>query len=106
MPLIFLFLIVFSCVSLSNEVEEQIKVSFNQDWNFLPSADKISAEDIKLFNPSHPKEIFNTSAGSWISRGSGQESLISLRSPVLTGSGACGSFLILEDGLPLSLIHI
>ena len=101
MPLIFLFLIVFSCVSLSNEVEEQIKVSFNQDWNFLPSADKISAEDIKLFNPSHPKEIFNTSAGSWISRGSGQESLISLRSPVLTGSGACGSFLILEDGLPI-----
>ena len=48
-----------------------------------------------------PKEIFNTSAGSWISRGSGQESLISLRSPVLTGSGACGSFLILEDGLPI-----
>ena len=39
--------------------------------------------------------------GGWISRGSGQESLISLRSPVLTGSGACGSFLILEDGLPI-----
>ena len=37
----------------------------------------------------------------WISRGSGQEHLTSIRSPVLTGPGACGSFLILEDGIPI-----
>ena len=37
----------------------------------------------------------------WVSRGSGQEHLTSIRSPVLTGPGACGSFLILEDGISI-----
>ena len=83
------------------ETNEELTVSTNQNWNFKPSSETISSEEIKFLNVTHNKELFNTSAGSWISRGSGQESLISLRSPVLTGSGACGSFLILEDGLPI-----
>ncbi len=36
-----------------------------------------------------------------LQRGSGQESLTALRSPVLTGAGACGSVLVLEDGIPI-----
>jgi hypothetical protein len=36
-----------------------------------------------------------------IQRGSGEESLTALRSPVLTGAGACGSVLVLEDGIPI-----
>ena len=36
-----------------------------------------------------------------IQRGSGQESLTALRSPVLTGAGACGAVLVLEDGIPI-----
>ena len=36
-----------------------------------------------------------------IQRGSGQESLTALRSPVLTGAGACGSVLVLEDWIPI-----
>ncbi len=39
--------------------------------------------------------------GAFIQRGSGQESLTALRSPVLTGPGSCGAFLFLEDGIPL-----
>ena len=27
--------------------------------------------------------------------------LLAIRSPVLTGAGACGAFLLLEDGMPL-----
>ena len=41
-----------------------------------------------------------------IQRGSGQESLTALRSPVLTGAGACGSLLVLEDGIPIRPVGI
>ncbi|MEK9607803.1 MAG: Plug domain-containing protein, partial [Gammaproteobacteria bacterium] len=101
MPFALLLLLFFSSFSLLAETNEELTVSTNQNWNFKPSSETISSEEIKFFNVTHNKELFNSSAGSWISRGSGQESLISLRSPVLTGSGACGSFLILEDGLPI-----
>ena len=101
MPIVYFVLLFFSSFSYLTETDEELLVSLGNNWNFLPSADEISAEEIKFHNLSHAKELFNLSAGSWISRGSGQESLISLRSPVLTGSGACGSFLILEDGLPI-----
>tara|TARA_B100000963_G_scaffold308125_1_gene283481 strand:- start:24 stop:2039 length:2016 start_codon:yes stop_codon:yes gene_type:complete len=101
MPIIYFVLIFFSSFSYLIETDEELLVSLGNSWNFSPSADEISSEEIKFKNSYHTKELFNISAGSWISRGSGQESLISLRSPVLTGSGACGSFLILEDGLPI-----
>ena len=78
-------------------------VSTNQNWNFKPSLETISSDEIRFLNVSHNKELFNTSAGTWISRGSGQESLISLRSPVLIGSEHA-DLLILEDGLPISLL--
>ncbi|MDX1570319.1 MAG: TonB-dependent receptor [Xanthomonadales bacterium] len=50
---------------------------------------------------THPNEIFSAAPGGWISRGSGQEHLTALRSPVLTGAGACGAFLYLENGIPV-----
>ncbi|MGI9345135.1 MAG: TonB-dependent receptor [Gammaproteobacteria bacterium] len=49
----------------------------------------------------HPNEIFSDIPGAWISRGSGQEHLSAIRSPVLTGSGACGAVLWLEDEVPI-----
>ena len=49
----------------------------------------------------HSNQLFNRVSGAWISRGNGQESLVSLRSPVLTGAGACGAFLTAEDGIAL-----
>ena len=49
----------------------------------------------------HPAEILNSSAGVNIHRGSGQEHLTAIRSPVLTGGSGAGSFLYLEDGVPL-----
>ena len=53
-------------------------------------------------NPhQHINEIAWHAPGTWISRGSGQEQLIAIRSPVLTGAGSCGAFVILEDGIPI-----
>lgn len=49
----------------------------------------------------HVHEIMTRVAGVWVSRGSGQEHLTAIRSPVLTGAGSCGSFLFLEDGIPI-----
>ena len=101
MPFFLFLLLLFPSFSFLTETNEELTVSTNQNWNFKPSSETISSDEIRFLNISHNKELFNLSAGGWISRGSGQESLISLRSPVLTGSGACGSFLILEDGLPI-----
>ena len=98
--IIFTFTI-FSSFAFVTDTDEELNVSFERNWNFSPSVEIISNQEIEFLNASHTKELFNTSAGTWVSRGSGQESLISIRSPVLTGSGACGSFLILEDGLPI-----
>jgi len=49
----------------------------------------------------HASEALNAVAGVNIQRGSGQESLTAIRSPVLTGGAGAGSFLFLEDGVPL-----
>jgi len=49
----------------------------------------------------HPAEILNTVAGVNIHRGSGQEHLTAIRSPVLTGGAGAGSFLYTLDGVPL-----
>jgi iron complex outermembrane recepter protein len=39
--------------------------------------------------------------GVWISRGSEQEHLTAVRSAVLSGPGACGAFLLQENGVPI-----
>ncbi len=65
------------------------------------SAARISGDDVDLVAPTHSSEVINRAAGAMIQRGSGEESLIALRSPVFTGGGACGEFLILEDSIPI-----
>lgn len=47
-----------------------------------------------------PAEILNQAPGVNIQMNSGQEHLISIRSPVLTAGAGQGSFLILENGVP------
>lgn len=49
----------------------------------------------------HPAEALNAVAGVNIHRGSGQEHLTAIRSPVLTGGAGAGSFLFLENAIPL-----
>ena len=56
---------------------------------------------IERIAAQHSNQVFNRVAGAWVSRGNGQESLISLRSPVLTGAGSCGAFMTAQDGISL-----
>ncbi len=51
--------------------------------------------------PTHIEEAMQRVAGANIQRGNGQEYLPALRSPVLSGAGACGGLLTLEDGIAL-----
>ncbi len=69
--------------------------------SYAGSATRIAADASELVGATHSSELVNRAAGAMIQRGSGQESLTALRSPVLTGAGACGAVLVLEDGIPI-----
>lgn len=62
---------------------------------------RVDASSLSLIGATHPAEVFGSVPGAYVSDNGGQESLVSLRSPLLTGVGACGAFLFLEDGLPI-----
>ncbi|MCP5093678.1 MAG: TonB-dependent receptor [Gammaproteobacteria bacterium] len=62
---------------------------------------QLGAEAIAAVGHQHINELMTRIAGVWLSRGSGQEHLTAIRSPVLTGAGSCGDFLFLEDGIPI-----
>ncbi len=61
--------------------------------------DRISSADIALVGAVHPSDILNRATGVHVQTNNGMESLPSLRSPVLTGPGAAGAYLFLEDGI-------
>jgi outer membrane receptor protein involved in Fe transport len=68
---------------------------------YAGSITRLSADDISWTGATHHSELVNQAPGAFIQRGSGEESLTALRSPVLTGAGSCGAFLFLEDGIPI-----
>jgi outer membrane receptor protein involved in Fe transport len=65
------------------------------------SISAIGEEEILRIAADHPAELLNRAAGVLIHRGNGQEHLTAIRSPVLTSGAGAGSFLYLEDGVPL-----
>ena len=64
------------------------------------AADVLSPNDTQAV-AVHPNQLLDAGVSVWVSRGSGQEHLTAVRSPVLTGAGACGAFLYLENGVPI-----
>lgn len=62
---------------------------------------RLDSPTLALISETHPAQLFNLVPGAWVTAGGGQESLMGLRSPLLTGQGACGAFLLLEDGVPI-----
>jgi outer membrane receptor protein involved in Fe transport len=62
---------------------------------------RVGADSLADIGATHPAQLFSVVPGAWISDNGGQESLMALRSPLLTGVGACGAFLLLEDGIPI-----
>ena len=100
-----LIITLLSTSAFSEEVQEVIvlekKLSSLNGWSSNQSISSINQEELNELDAQHPKQALRRSPGVWISRGSGQEHLTAIRSPVLSGPGACGSFLVLEDGLPI-----
>ena len=88
----------------TNPLSEEIVVTANrsprQALDVVGNIARVDEEQLRITNAVHPYEIAVKLPAVWVSRGSGQEHLTAIRSPVLTGPGSCGAFLILEDGIP------
>ena len=69
--------------------------------NGVGSASIIDAETLRLVGQTHIYETMVRVPGVWVSKGSEEEHLTAIRSPVYTGTGACGEFLYLENGVPI-----
>lgn len=86
--------------SLEPVVVTATRVAIGQ-LDYAGSATRLEADDLAALGAVHSSELLNRAPGSFLQRGSGQEVLVAIRSPVLTGAGACGAFLVLEDGVPI-----
>jgi outer membrane receptor protein involved in Fe transport len=90
---------------LADDTPERIIVTTMRapvDW--LGRADgvaRFSEEEVRLVNADHIQELLNRAPGVFLHRGSGVEHLTAIRSPVLSAGAGAGSFLYLEDGVPL-----
>jgi iron complex outermembrane receptor protein len=65
------------------------------------SATQLDRDVLQLIGATHIYETMVRVPGVWVSRGSEEEHLTAIRSPVFTGTGACGEFLYLENGVPI-----
>ena len=65
------------------------------------TATVLDDESISDVQAIHPNELMSQVPGVWISRNSGQEHLTAIRSGMLTGAGACGAYLLLENSIPI-----
>lgn len=87
-----------------DRVEEVIVTatrSEQQLHDFAGSISVVSSNDVALVGATHHAEIINRAPGTMIQRNSGEESLTAIRSPVLSGPGSCGTFLFLENSIPI-----
>ncbi len=88
----------------SAAIDEIVVTTQRRDQSRLEYAgniDRLDRELIASVQHQHIHELLSRVAGVWIDRMSGQEYLTAIRSPVLSGPGSCGSFLLLEDGIPV-----
>jgi outer membrane receptor protein involved in Fe transport len=95
--------VVHAGVALADTGIEEVIVlgSIAERQGDLGSMSAIDAEALEMTRATHPSEALVRVPGVWISRGSGQEHLTAIRSPVFTGPGSCGEFLLLENGVPI-----
>lgn len=88
------------CPERSNRVLSTIVTFGDRNPLGAGAVSILAADEIETISADHPAEVLNTLPGVNIHINSGQEHLIAIRSPVLTGGAGQGSFLILENGVP------
>ena len=89
-----------SGICLIERVLEPVRVFGDRQFDDPGSFSVATPSEIADTLADHPAEILNTLPGVNVQMNSGQEHLIAIRSPVLTGGAGQGSFLILENGVP------
>lgn len=84
---------------------ESIIITADRDENPLreisASVYALDSEFLDEVAPVHIEEILRAVPGVVFNRGNGQETLLGIRSPILTGAGSCGAFQTAQDGIPL-----
>jgi iron complex outermembrane receptor protein len=91
-------------VVANDTVSEIVVTGQRREQSALAHSGSIELLDGTLIDDvlhQHVHQLMTRVAGAWVSRGSGQEHLTAIRSPVLTGPGSCGAFLFLENGVPI-----
>lgn len=91
-------------IDTNDPITELVVTSQRREQHRLLHAgniERLDAATILAVQHQHIHELMTRISGVWLSRGSGQEHLTAIRSPVLTGGGSCGAFLFLEDGIPI-----
>ena len=103
-PLLALTLTSTAFAGERDRVEEVIVTATRTEQqlrDFAGSISVVSGNDVALVGATHHAEIMNRAPGTMIQRNSGEESLTAIRSPVLSGPGSCGTFLFLENSIPI-----
>jgi len=67
----------------------------------IGNAARLGQEELGVIRAEHVSEALNRIPGVYLHRGSGQEHLTSIRSPVLTGGAGAGPILFVENGVPV-----
>ena len=96
-------LTIFNTGALAN-IDEVVTVATRIDASpdqFIGTVSVLDNDELKSVSHAHVQQALSRVAGVNLHRGNGQEYLPSVRSPVLTGAGGCGGFLMQEDGVPL-----
>lgn len=93
------------CAAAQPTIEDNLVVTGTREplplANLPGNTAVLDQQSLKLINHTHIQESLARVPGANLARGNGQEYLPALRSPVLTGAGACGSVLAAIDGIPL-----
>ncbi|WP_417624698.1 hypothetical protein [Paremcibacter congregatus] len=85
-------------------VEEVISTANRRDTaiiNHVGNISVMSRDHMMIVNAAHISELAARMSGVNFARNNGQEYLASIRSPILTGAGACGAFFMAQDGIAL-----
>lgn len=90
--------------STTSSLMETVIVTGNRQPNRLgdiaASVTAVDSDAIDLTGHTHISQLLSQVPGTWVVQGNGQEHLTALRSPVFTGAGSCGEFVVAEDGVP------
>lgn len=100
----FTFFVNYPAAIFANQLEEIVVTAERVEQSLAELSTNISIidhQDLVKADHTHLNEVLFRVSGAWISRGNGQEHLTSIRSPVLTGAGGCGAFLMAQDSIPL-----